>query len=234
MSEFNNNQSNSYQYGAPQPGGLGSAPVELLENKNIATSIVLSIVTCGIYGIIWTYQICKKVKLLCENSADVTGEFLCLLFVPYYGVYWAYSRGKKLAEARNSRGLGTASDNSLVYLLLSLFGLSIVTYAMIQNELNQVADILTANPAAYSANAANGNQQGYNNQPGYNQPNYNQPNYNQPNYNQQNYNQQNYNQSYNQQGYNQQNYNQQNQSYDPTTAYSQTDYGSNQGTNQDM
>jgi len=44
--------------------------------------------------------------------------------------------GQKVDSIRMSRGL-PGSNNSLIYLLLCIFGLGIVTYAMIQNEINQ-------------------------------------------------------------------------------------------------
>ena len=41
-------------------------------------------------------------------------------------------------EGNQKHGLNT-SDNSVLYLILSIFGLSIITYCLVQNELNTLA-----------------------------------------------------------------------------------------------
>lgn len=41
-------------------------------------------------------------------------------------------------EANQKAGIQT-SDNSVIYLILSIFGLSIITYCLVQNELNTIA-----------------------------------------------------------------------------------------------
>ena len=47
--------------------------------------------------------------------------------------------GKSLYEGKTKRGLH-ASDNSVLYLILGLFGLGIVNYCLMQNEINEVAN----------------------------------------------------------------------------------------------
>ena len=47
--------------------------------------------------------------------------------------------GKKMYEAGKIRGKDI-SDNSVLYLVLSLFGLAIVNYCLIQNDLNKFAE----------------------------------------------------------------------------------------------
>ena len=55
-----------------------------------------------------------------------------------YGLYWAYKQGEKIDAAKANRGV--ASGNSgILYLILSIFGLGIVAWALMQNELNQMA-----------------------------------------------------------------------------------------------
>lgn len=114
-------------------------PPELRERKSIPVCILLTIITLGIYGLIRAYSLCKKIRLTRGEAPEVVGEFLCLVFVPFYSIYWAYTRGKRLYEGIASRGM-PASDNSIVYLILAIFELNIVTYALMQNDLNTVAD----------------------------------------------------------------------------------------------
>ncbi len=127
---------------------------ELLEEQNLALCIVLSIVTCGIYGLVWKYQLCRKIRLLNDESTDCVGEYLCLILVPFYHLYWYYTRGQNLYQGMKKVG-APASDNSVVNLVLALFGFSIVSDALIQNDLNKAAGVLQVRSRTVSVEAEN-------------------------------------------------------------------------------
>lgn len=108
--------------------------------RGIGISIVLTIITCGIYGLYW---------LICLNDdiADYTGSYgttggivvvFTILTCGIYSIYWSYKMGEKLDIARAARGIPTGSL-SILYLVLSIFGLSIVNWALMQSELNQAS-----------------------------------------------------------------------------------------------
>lgn len=110
------------------------------EEKNIVLNIILSIITCGIYGIVWFIQMTDEAK---EYSEDVNMQsgamafLLTLVTCGIYGIYWAYQMGKMISAAQEKNNIPT-TDNSVLYLVLQLFGLSIVNYCLMQNELNKV------------------------------------------------------------------------------------------------
>lgn len=52
--------------------------------------------------------------------------------------YWMYKRGEILDRAKAERGL-PSSNSGILYIILTFFGLGIVSYALIQNELNNLA-----------------------------------------------------------------------------------------------
>ena len=52
--------------------------------------------------------------------------------------YWAFKCGEKVDKIRQQNGEAGGS-NGVLYLILCLFGLGIVTYALVQSELNKVA-----------------------------------------------------------------------------------------------
>ena len=56
-----------------------------------------------------------------------------------YQLYWLYKAGQQVNKAKTARGMSVDSNASILYLVLGIFGLSIVSYALIQNELNQLA-----------------------------------------------------------------------------------------------
>lgn len=134
--QFNNINNNFNQ----QFGSNGfKAPIK---QKSIVTCIILSIVTCGIYGIIWFINIVDDLN---TASGDVNGQsgvvvfILTLVTCNIYGLYWAYKAGEKVSIIRQRNGLSSDSNNGILYLILNLFGLNIVTYALVQSELNNVA-----------------------------------------------------------------------------------------------
>lgn len=74
-----------------------------MKQRSVGIAILLSIITCGIYGI-----------------------------------YWCYKQGEKLNEAKMQRGIMVDTSASVIYLVLSIFGLDIIAYALMQNELNKM------------------------------------------------------------------------------------------------
>lgn len=111
-----------------------------MQQKNIAVSIILSIVTCGIYAIYWMISLTNDVNTLKNDSEATSGGMVflfSLLTCGIYGIYWAYKQGTKIDEIKESRGLA-AGNNGIIYLILSICGLGIVGYALMQNEVNKL------------------------------------------------------------------------------------------------
>lgn len=112
----------------------------MIKERNIAISIILSIVTCGIYGIYWFICIADDTNTAVGVS-DTSGGVVFLLSLVtcnIYMYYWAYRQGEKIDAAKNRRGL-PVTNSAIAYLLLSIFGFSIVALALMQNDLNRLA-----------------------------------------------------------------------------------------------
>lgn len=113
----------------------------VVSRKEIVTCILLSIFTCGIYGIIWFANMTDDSNKV-SNSNDPSGGmtvFLILITCGIYGIYWYYRMGQKLSIAGQTYNKDI-KDNSLIYLLLGVFGLGIVAECLIQNDLNKFAN----------------------------------------------------------------------------------------------
>lgn len=113
------------------------------QERNIGLSIVLSIVTCGIYGIYWFITLNDEVKQKSKDETLASGGLafvLTLVTCGIYGYYWAYRMGKATLAARKEAGMDEGSDNSVLYIILQFFGLAIVNYALIQNDMNAITD----------------------------------------------------------------------------------------------
>ena len=116
--------------------------MQMIKQRNIAMCIILSIVTCGIYGLYWLVCITDDMNTATEEQWT-TGSMVLLFTIVtcgIYSIYWSYKMGEKVDILKAKNGTPT-SNSGLLYLILSLFGFGIVVWALVQNELNQVADI---------------------------------------------------------------------------------------------
>ena len=114
----------------------------MLKQRSIAVCIILSIITCGIYGIYWFIVLTDDANTA-SGTAGTTGGIaflLSLVTCGIYGLYWMYKQGEKIDTAKTSRGQ-SSSNTGILYLILAILGLGIVSYALMQNELNQLADV---------------------------------------------------------------------------------------------
>ena len=113
-----------------------------IKNRNIVTCILLSLVTCGIYGLIWLAGMADDLNTASGDTNGTTGITVVLLSIVTCSIYlffWMYKAGGQVNRAKAARGIAQDSNTGILYLILSIFGLSIVSYCLIQNELNQMA-----------------------------------------------------------------------------------------------
>lgn len=111
-----------------------------ITQKSVGLSIVLCIVTCGLYGIYWMYTLNEDMNAA-SNAVNPTPGFNVLAFTlltcGIYGLYWMYMQGEKVDYIKNQRGI-PSSNTGILYLILNFLGLGLVAYALMQHELNQV------------------------------------------------------------------------------------------------
>ncbi len=111
-----------------------------VQQRNIALCVILSLVTCGLYGLYWFVCMTDDTNTVAneEGTSGVMALVLTLVTCGLYGLYWAYKCGDKLDKAKADRGM-PASNGGVLYLILYIFG-GIIAYALIQNELNKLAE----------------------------------------------------------------------------------------------
>lgn len=112
----------------------------MVKQKSIGLCIILSIITCGIYGLYWFVCLTEDTNTIAGESDTSGGMALILTIITcgIYGLYWAYKRGEKIDKAHQNRGQA-ASNGGVLYLILFLLG-GIIAYALIQNEINKFAE----------------------------------------------------------------------------------------------
>lgn len=107
-----------------------------IKPRNLVTAIILSLVTCGIYAIYWFVKLTDEINELADMKGETSGGvcfLLNLVTCGIYGHYWSYMMGKKQARMEGK------SDTSMaiLYLVLSVLGFGIVTYALLQDAINK-------------------------------------------------------------------------------------------------
>lgn len=109
-----------------------------LPERNIVVCILLSLITCGIYGIYWFIVMTDESNMVSDDqtASGGTAFLFTIITCGIYFYYWNYKMGQKLHQAgqKYNKPIG---DNSIVYLLLSIFGLGIINYCIIQSDLNR-------------------------------------------------------------------------------------------------
>jgi len=111
-----------------------------MENRSPAMVVVYTFLTCGIYFFYWLYVTSKDLKGYLGAGDDVNPSMdlvLSIICFPYV-IYWFYKYGKLLFEAQKKAGIASASDESTLYLILTLLGLGVVSMAIMQGNLNKL------------------------------------------------------------------------------------------------
>jgi len=110
-----------------------------MERRGVAAAVIFTIITCGIYGIYWMYKIAQGYYETPTNErVDTTPGVTVLLIIitgGIYGWYCYYKWGRATAEIWGRYGRDDG-DKAVMYLLLSIFGFSIICDAMIQSDFN--------------------------------------------------------------------------------------------------
>ena len=114
-----------------------------MKYRSVGMCVVLSIITCGIYGIYWYYCLNEDINEVTGRPGTSGGMVILFSIITcnIYGLFWDYTAGNKVGEIQEYDGRTRDSYLGILYLLLDFFGLGIVTMALIQNELNKVAGL---------------------------------------------------------------------------------------------
>ena len=108
-----------------------------MKNRSIALWIILSIVTCGIMGIVWFVMLNNDMNALTPDDGYQTSGGMAVLFTlltcGIYSIYWNYRMGQKMDKLKNG------GSHAVLFLLLSIFGLGIVNYCIMQSAINEQA-----------------------------------------------------------------------------------------------
>lgn len=107
--------------------------------RSIPTDLILTIITCGIYGLYWQY---KQMGTLNGWLGRRDFDFLLWLLLSIitcgiFAMYYEYKMAKGINEIQERNNLRVANDLPLICLLLAIFQLVFVSLAIQQAEINK-------------------------------------------------------------------------------------------------
>lgn len=109
------------------------------ERREPITVILLSLVTCGFYGIYWLYKVSEETQNYSgEQEMTPVVDLLLCIFVPFYSLYWVYKQSQKITRMQAKAGLPPRDEAILHTVLMLVFG--VITIFMFQDNLNKIWD----------------------------------------------------------------------------------------------
>lgn len=117
-----------------------------MRKRSVASVVVLSIITCGIYSVWWTYVTCRdlQAKSGVSKIPPVVTTLLMLFVSAAGGALLGYDCNESINGLKEKNGL-PKQDNMILWLLFGVF-IPVVTVALIQNEINQLPDSTLNDP----------------------------------------------------------------------------------------
>ena len=111
-----------------------------MKKRSIAAVVVLTIITCGIYGAYWSYVVCEDLQK--ESGVSRIPPILTLLLFLFFssagGALLGLDCNATINEIKTKRGLPT-TDNNLLWIILGVF-IPVVTIALAQSEINNLVE----------------------------------------------------------------------------------------------
>ena len=98
---------------------------------------MLSIVTCGIYGLYWLYKLNEEINQLSGTKDGTSGGMVILFSIiscGFYLWYWLYKMGERVDIMKSDNN----GSSNIIYLILGIFDLGIIAYCLMQDSINKV------------------------------------------------------------------------------------------------
>ncbi|MBI5630668.1 MAG: DUF4234 domain-containing protein [Elusimicrobia bacterium] len=107
-----------------------------------AAGILFSVLTCGLYNIYWNYRQFQAMNLLLgrEEYKFLNWLLLSIVTCGLYHIYYEYRMGVDLNCYLKDNGRPVGDNLALIGLVLSCFGLTVLTDAVYQHELNKLCE----------------------------------------------------------------------------------------------
>ena len=111
-------------------------PSVFTEYNSIAKHIFFSLITFGVWQLIWTYHVTKNLnKVSGADNRKPAREVLLCLFLPFYYTYWLLKTGENVEKYGAENGKQYKLD---ILCLVFAFVCPLISTVLIQNKINQI------------------------------------------------------------------------------------------------
>ena len=108
-----------------------------LKPRDVVRRLILTFVTCGLYGLYWMKTLTDDIHHFSENPKTPTGGkvvLLTLVTCSLYFYYWLYQISGELVEARREKGLSLDAISNATYpVTIVVTSLLAVVFSMLQS-----------------------------------------------------------------------------------------------------
>lgn len=122
----------------------------MIKRRSLLTLILLSIITCGIYNIIFWYSYSDDMNRICQGDGKDTKNYIIVLLLSFItcGIYywvWLYGVGNRLCENAPRYGTNFQENGTTILLwmvigsMLCGIGSFVAMHILIKN-MNELAD----------------------------------------------------------------------------------------------
>ena len=133
----NNTWDGNYQYGSAYQNPF-NPPTPLKTDRSFWMYLLLGVITCGIYDLVFMHYLVKDVNTACDGDGKHTTGFLLMVLLSIitcgiYGFVWYYQLGNRLAENGRRYGYNVVETGTsvLLWMLLGSFLCGIGTFIAI-------------------------------------------------------------------------------------------------------
>lgn len=128
----------------------GTVHLEKIVYRKFWKYLLLSVITCGLYGIYVLYGYVRDVNRVCEGDGKESKNYIIVLLLTtltcgLYGLYWWYTQGERLYNVAPKYGLRIKERGSsiLIWIILGCtimpgLGMLVAIYIMFDN-MNRIA-----------------------------------------------------------------------------------------------
>ena len=127
-----------------------------IEKRDVTLSIILTFITCGLYGLYWMYKLTEEIHALSGKPRTPDGGTVVLytiLTCSFYFYYWLYKISGELVDLRRESGLPPDSVSNKTYMIVTVVMTVVYIIFMMLNYTFQFIVSATADAAPRHARA---------------------------------------------------------------------------------
>lgn len=108
--------------------------------RSLVAGILLSLITCGIYGLYWQYKQMTTLNAWMDRNEYSFWLWFLLSIITcgIFGIYYEYKMANGINEVQADNDLVFDSNLPIICVLLAIFGIGVASLAIQQHQINRL------------------------------------------------------------------------------------------------